>query len=181
MFYRVAFEGANLINISLVMAAAMLAICLLALAETTNTAQAEDSLPENGKIAFSREQGKSYNIYTVDPDGSSLSRLTNGNPRFPQFPAWSPDGTQIAFYDNAGQIWVMGADGSNPRTLTPNKLYVQTSNPPRWSPDGKRVAFYHNVSDYDPSDIYTVDLYGNITNFTDTPEADESEVDFSPD
>jgi hypothetical protein len=51
MLYRVALESANLLRMSLVAAVAMLAISLLALVETTNTAQAEDSLPENGKIA----------------------------------------------------------------------------------------------------------------------------------
>ena len=156
----------------------MLAICLLALVETASTAEADDSLPENGKIAFTRAPGHSYYIYTVNPDGYSLSRLTNGNPLFPDFPAWSPDGTQIAFH-NAGQIGVMGADGSNLRILTPNKLDVRYR--PRWSPDGKRLAFGVSVSDYD-SDIYTVDLDGsNITNITNSPEVSEDYVDFSPD
>ena len=96
--YGVARKRADLLRMSLVTSAAMLlAICLLALIETKNTAQAEDSLPENGKIAFIRslqsEQGGTYYIYTVNPDGSSLGRLTNGVPQFPVFPAWSPEGT----------------------------------------------------------------------------------------
>ena len=128
--YRVARKSADLLRMSLVTTAAMLAICLLALVETTNTAEAT-SLPENGKIAFTRDQGGTYDTYTVNPDGSSLSRLTNGILQFPIFPAWSPDGTQIAFY-SVPQIWVMGADGSNLRTLTPKKLYVQNPNHPRW-------------------------------------------------
>src|SRR5215217_208597 len=41
------------LRMSLVTTAAMLAICLLALVETTNTAEAT-SLPENGKIVFTR-------------------------------------------------------------------------------------------------------------------------------
>jgi len=44
MLYRVAFESANLIKMSLMTAAAiMLAICLLALVEITNTAEAASS------------------------------------------------------------------------------------------------------------------------------------------
>jgi hypothetical protein len=56
----------------------MLAICVLALIETTTTAEAT-SLPQNGKIAFSSSTGSSgqYEIYTVKPDGSNLNRLTN--------------------------------------------------------------------------------------------------------
>jgi hypothetical protein len=75
----VALRSANLLKMWLVTTAAMLAIYLLALGETTNTAEAEDSLPENGKIAFSNITGTSgmYEIYTVEPDGSGLSQLTN--------------------------------------------------------------------------------------------------------
>ena len=52
MLYRIALESANLLKVSLVTGASMVAIYLLALIETTNTAEAEDSLSRNGKIAF---------------------------------------------------------------------------------------------------------------------------------
>jgi len=94
-------------------------------------------------------------------------------------PAWSPDGTQIAFNDS--QLWVMGADGSNLRMLTPNKLNVEGFRP-SWSPDGKRLAFGRSISAFELTDIYTVDLYGsNITNITNTPRHHETNFDFSPD
>src|SRR5918995_3915691 len=69
--YGVARKRADLLKMSLVTSAAMLlAICLLALVETTNTAEAKDSLPENGKIAFeSIPPGRAGRIYTVEPDG----------------------------------------------------------------------------------------------------------------
>jgi Tol biopolymer transport system component len=54
----------------------VLAICLLALVETTNTAEAT-SLTQNGKIVFSSDRSGSDAIYTVEPDGSNLSRLPN--------------------------------------------------------------------------------------------------------
>ena len=48
-------------------------------------------------------------------------------------PTWSPDGTRIA-YSNDG-IWVMNADGTDPRQLT------DTGFSPTWSPDGTRIAY----------------------------------------
>ena len=63
-----------------------------------------------------------------------------------ELPAWSPDGTQIAF----GQaregdtlhtdLWVVNADGTNLRqiALGDDISHVQE---PRWSPDGSRIAF----------------------------------------
>ena len=50
--YRVGFRRDNVLKVSLVTTAAMLAICLLALVETTSMAEAA-SLPQNGKIVFS--------------------------------------------------------------------------------------------------------------------------------
>jgi TolB protein len=184
MLYRASFEGTNLLKMSLV-ASAMLAICLLALAETTNTAEAKDSLAENGKIAFSSyessEQGDSYDIYTVDPDGSSLSKLTHMSATTTIRPAWSPDGTKVAC-GSQDSIWVMGADGSNLRRLTPKRSDVSYSDP-TWSPDGTELAFTGFVEpEIYLRDIYTMDVNGsNITNITRSPKVDETGIDLSPD
>ena len=57
--------------------------------------------------------------------------------------AWSPDGSQLAFFIDPtkyhGQIWVVGADGSGLRRLTHGGDNVW----PAWSPDGSRIAFVH--------------------------------------
>src|SRR5829696_7474618 len=129
ILYRVAFEGANLIKMSLVTTAAMLAICLLALVETANTAEATPS-GENGKIAFleSPSSGHSgqWGIYTVDPDGSNVRLLIPSG----SVPKWSPDGTEILFGTGNG-IAATSADGSNWRTIT-----NANESDPTWSADG---------------------------------------------
>ena len=60
-----------------------------------------------------------------------------------QAPAWSPDGTKIAFYSNLrnlGQedLYVMDADGANIVRVT---NHPKSDRLPAWSPDGRWIAF----------------------------------------
>ena len=59
------------------------------------------------------------------------------------FPAWSPDGTRIAFVSGRiasakRDIWIIRADGTGLVNLTRDAL---DEGPPSWSPDGRRLAF----------------------------------------
>lgn len=57
-------------------------------------------------------------IYVINPDGRGKCCLTSNNMN--TLPAWSFDGTKVAYTSNQGgnlDIWVMNADGSNPRAL----------------------------------------------------------------
>lgn len=60
-------------------------------------------------------------------------------------PAWSPDGTHIAFSCDDYGIRVVGADGSGLRTVIPNEDALgplwDLGFGPYWSPDGSRIAF----------------------------------------
>ena len=181
--YRFGFRSANLLEVSVVSAAAMLAICLLTLAEATNTAEAS-SLPQNGKIAFTRNGA----IYTVEPDGSNLSQLTSSTSL--DRPVWSPDGTKIAFSQiregitfrssAVSGISVMSADGSNLRDLHTSK--TNGSLLPAWLPDGTKVAF----TGIEAPPPYTFDIYmmnadgSNLVNLTKTREHSENWPAFSP-
>ncbi|HKH38733.1 MAG TPA: DPP IV N-terminal domain-containing protein [Rubrobacter sp.] len=51
---------------------------------------------KNGKIAFQSDRGGSYEIYTMNKDGTKIDKLTT-NPADDEDPAFSPDGKKIAF------------------------------------------------------------------------------------
>ncbi len=69
----------------------------------------------------------------MDADGSGLTTLTD-NPANDSFPAWSPDGSRIAFTsdrDGNAEVYVMNADGSDLTRLTNNPA---EDDAPAWSP-----------------------------------------------
>jgi hypothetical protein len=74
-------------------------------------------------------------------DGSSQTRLTV-SPFEDSMPAWSPDGTKIAFVSERTsnqEIFVMNADGTEQTNIT---NYGDQDLGPSWSPDGSKIAFY---------------------------------------
>ena len=113
----------NLVKVVLVAAAAVLAACVVALASMERPAEA--AFPgSNGKLTFASNRDGNYEIYTMNADGSNQTRLTN-NSEGDFRPAWSPDGSKIAFdsqreTNGPVQIYIMDADGSNQTRLTNN-------------------------------------------------------------
>lgn len=108
--------------------------------------------PDGSQIAFTLKTGSTTDIYIVNADGSDLRQLdpTDLGPPKRNWawsrsdPAWSPDGTRIAFSSNragdrGGQdIYIVDADGSNLQRLTTDALWESG---PSWSPDGALIAF----------------------------------------
>jgi TolB protein len=87
-------------------------------------------------------------IAVINLDGSGFIRL-NIDQTAESVPAWSPDGTTIAYVVareyNADdeEIWTIAADGSNRRRLTDNDV---EDIDPVWSPDGRHLAFTRRTS-----------------------------------
>jgi Tol biopolymer transport system component len=72
-------------------------------------------------------------IYVANPDGSDVTALTTG-----EAPAWSADGTKIAFHRPVSGIYVIDADGSNER-------FLRAGFTPTWSPDLTKIAYQTGI------------------------------------
>ncbi len=95
--------------------------------------------PDGTRIAFSTYLNSSYEIATMNPDGSNITNLTNSAAGIrDNLPRWSSDGTKISFITERDgdpafkELWVMDADGSNQMELDDK---VSNDSPvQRWNP-----------------------------------------------
>lgn len=110
--------------------------------------------PRGDRIAFVREpaRGGDREIYSIKPNGSSLTDLS-GDPTHDDInPAFSPDGRTIVYsgplHPNrdsvAGDLWMMDATGGNVRPLEHETNGYSDGAYPAWSPDGTTIAFTAN-------------------------------------
>jgi len=95
--------------------------------------------PDGRYIAIAFNNNGHFDIHRLNSDGSGRLPLTktplwvtaqpgDNQPWNSVSPAWSPDGSQIAFLtDRAGrwEIWVMNVDGSNQRPMFPDQVNDQ--------------------------------------------------------
>lgn len=102
------------------------------------------------QVAFSAD-GKSVAYVTfpegilwrANRDGSDPMQLTEPG-FYPKFPSWSPDGTQIVFFDTNRQGhtqgYILSSRGGTPQLLLPEDKDDQVDL--NWSPDGSKIAFF---------------------------------------
>src|SRR3989442_1448843 len=118
-------------------------------------------------VAFATLNG---GIGVTDADGANPHQLSVRGYQ----PAWSPDGSRIAFAsgrvgDGSAVISVMNADGSGPIDLTtPTALGFAG---PAWSPDGAKLAFSNLLCSDASNEAHQCDLYDY---FVDVMNADGS-------
>ena len=90
----------------------------------------------NGRIVL-----ESRGLFLVNPDGSGRTRIP-GTTGSDHNPAWSADGTQIAFESSRRtgdlEVYVMHGDGSHVQELTFSPTFDGDA---AWYPDGTRLAF----------------------------------------
>jgi TolB protein len=84
------------------------------------------------------------NVYAIDAKSGKTTQLTHGE-SFDGHPGWAPDYKHILFSsdrnDMPGQqdIYIMDADGSNPRALTSTRGVSEWT--PKFSPDASQIVF----------------------------------------
>lgn len=93
----------------------------------------------NGRIVFVTDRDGVPDIYTSNPDGSDPVNLTQTRIAEAD-PAYSPDGTKIAFA-RSSDIWVMNADGTGQVAITGTE---GPDSEPAWSPDGSQIVYVSN-------------------------------------
>lgn len=131
--------------------------------------------PDGTKIVFAsdREEQGLRKLYTMDPDGSNVQKLTDEGGSF--WPSWSPDGSTIV-YRSGGDIWRVNADGGSPAPIIQG---IGTASAPDVSPDGAKIAYISN-SDGD-FEVYVADIDGsNVLQLTHNSDSDD-EPGWSPD
>lgn len=111
--------------------------------------------PDGDKIAYWSGNAEGFGqVWVMDAkDGANKTQLT-----FPRFDAYTPKGSsanapawlhndRIVYWSGIehqyGQVWVMDADGGNPRQLTTEEAPISSDNP-TWSPDGTQILFDTN-------------------------------------
>jgi Tol biopolymer transport system component/predicted Ser/Thr protein kinase len=103
-------------------------------------AMRDHQLSPDGTWVVFNEESAQEDLFVARTDGTEYRRLTDEGGRH-RGPAWSPDGSRIAFYsDRSGsyELWTIRPDGSRLSQVTEGSAAASF---PAWSPDGKEIAF----------------------------------------
>jgi hypothetical protein len=137
--------------------------------------------PDGKTIAFvSTRNAGAKQIFLMDADGKNVRALPGGLRPERTSPAWSHDGTKLAYVqDDSGNrnIYVVGVNGGQRVQLTSD---IAADEGPTWSPDDSEIAFSSNRDGDD--DIYVMDAAdgSNVVQLT-TAAREDANPAWSPD
>lgn len=119
--------------------------------------------PDNTQIAFSGvSDANLLQVWAGDWRTQAYTRLTDADATTDQYcPAWSPDSTQIAYWDEldygSEQLAITNADGTGEAShLSDNVWRITTC--PQWSANGERVVFVNLPSFSREAEVIIMDL-----------------------
>jgi serine/threonine protein kinase len=103
--------------------------------------------PDGKSFAYVSSQSGNRDIYVQRVDGRTATDITSDTSEDDSEPAFSPDGSQIAFRSerNGGGIYVMGVTGESALRLT------DFGHNPSWSPDGTRIVVSTAATELKPN------------------------------
>jgi Tol biopolymer transport system component len=124
--------------------------------------------PQRPRIAFSRQRDNSFGLFMSDvpQQGEPVPLVDYAVGTKMSVPAWSPDGTRIAFIRAPigncagvqGDVWIVNADGTGAHRL------IELSGDerhPTWSPDSRKIVFSSDAAEPENYDLFTVDADGS--------------------
>jgi len=137
-------------------------------------------------IAFVSTRDGDYAVYAMNADGSDQGRLTDehgdtstpAGTTFQIAPAYSPDGTKIAFAsarEGSLDVYAMDADGSGTQALTTGP---GNESEPAWAPDGRQIAYQNDLNG---DHVFVMRADGTGSRRLTTDLAPEIEPAWSPD
>jgi Ca2+-binding RTX toxin-like protein len=115
-------------------------------------------------IAFWSPRDGNREIFLTRADGSGfMGNVSADSITEDADPAWSPDGTRIAFAKKlvnktTYELFMLDAEGGNLRRLTTNSV---DDRQPAWSPDGTRIAFTRSFGIDGYAQIYAINADGS--------------------
>ncbi len=104
------------------------------------------------RLAFVEESAAGQDVHVIDVSRSTTTRLARGLAEV-EGPAWSPDGTRLAFAAKSGgtsAVFVVRSDGTRLERLA-------TGQSPSWSPDGTKIAYAARQNDAEEIFVASLD------------------------